>query len=102
MWTDYAVMGKFETGRVYVVYQDKNNRFRKWDTLDGENHKARFGMSIASLGNINLDGMSAESPGGFQDFAVGAPYKILRWVLRMMDRTSGGLFIYSWAPGMAL
>ena len=24
MWTDYAVMGKFETGRVYVVYQDKN------------------------------------------------------------------------------
>jgi len=74
MWTDYAVMGKFETGRVYVVYQDKNNRFRKWDTLDGENHKARFGMSIASLGNINLDGISAESPGGFQDFAVGAPY----------------------------
>eukprot|EP00092_Neocalanus_flemingeri_P075464 GFUD01093478.1.p1 GENE.GFUD01093478.1~~GFUD01093478.1.p1 ORF type:complete len:1604 (-),score=365.26 GFUD01093478.1:1523-5899(-) len=67
-------MGKFETGRVYVVYQDKNNRFRKWDTLDGENHKARFGMSIASLGNINLDGISAESPGGFQDFAVGAPY----------------------------
>jgi len=74
MWTDYAVMGKFETGRVYVVYQDKNNRFRKWDTLNGENHKARFGMSIASLGNINLDGMTAESPGGFQDFAVGAPY----------------------------
>ena len=24
MWTDYSVMGKFETGRVYVVYQDKN------------------------------------------------------------------------------
>ena len=24
MWTDYAIMGKFETGRVYVVYQDKN------------------------------------------------------------------------------
>jgi len=74
MWTDYSIMGKFETGRVYVVYQDKNNRFRKWDTLDGENHKARFGMSIASLGNINLDGISTESPGGFQDFAVGAPY----------------------------
>jgi len=74
MWTDFSIMGKFETGRVYVVYQDKNNRFRKWDTLDGENHKARFGMSIASLGNINLDGISTESPGGFQDFAVGAPY----------------------------
>jgi len=24
MWTDYSIMGKFETGRVYVVYQDKN------------------------------------------------------------------------------
>ena len=22
MWTDYSVMGKFETGRVYVVYQN--------------------------------------------------------------------------------
>ena len=26
MWTDYSIMGKFETGRVYVVYQDKNVR----------------------------------------------------------------------------
>ena len=24
MWTDFTMMGKFETGRVYVVYQDKN------------------------------------------------------------------------------
>ena len=24
MWTDFTVMGKFETGRVFVVYQDKN------------------------------------------------------------------------------
>ena len=23
MWTDYSSMGKFETGRVYVVYQSK-------------------------------------------------------------------------------
>ena len=23
MWTDYSAMGKFETGRVYVVYQSK-------------------------------------------------------------------------------
>ena len=23
MWTDYSVMDRFETGRVYVVYQDK-------------------------------------------------------------------------------
>ena len=42
------------------------HRFRKWDTLNGENHKARFGMSIASLGNVNLDGKDGESPGGYQ------------------------------------
>ena len=24
MWTNYEVMGKYETGRVYVVYQDSN------------------------------------------------------------------------------
>ena len=26
MWTNYEVMGKYETGRVYVVYQDSNVR----------------------------------------------------------------------------
>ena len=24
MWANYEVMGKYETGRVYVVYQDQN------------------------------------------------------------------------------
>ena len=42
------------------------HRFRKWDSLNGENHKARFGMSIASLGNINLDGITSDNPGGYQ------------------------------------
>ena len=72
MWTDYSVMDRFETGRVYVVYQDKQvsqsqsssvlliiisqHRFRNFDTLSGEGHKARFGISVASLGDINLDG----------------------------------------------
>jgi hypothetical protein len=31
------------------------HRFRRYDTLDGENHKARFGLSVSSLGDINLD-----------------------------------------------
>ena len=88
MWTDFTLMGAFETGRVYAVYQDKNvsskaclkrinnqrkdledifkHRFRNWDTLNGENNKARFGTSIASLGNINLDGKTGESPDGYQ------------------------------------
>jgi integrin alpha 8 len=26
MWTNYNIMGKFETGRVYVVYQDSSVR----------------------------------------------------------------------------
>lgn len=36
------------------------------DTRDGVNSRARFGLSLTSLGDINLD--------GFGDFAVGAPY----------------------------
>ena len=31
MWTDFNLMGKFETGRVYVVYQDKNVSSEKVD-----------------------------------------------------------------------
>ena len=30
MWTDFMVMGKFETGRVFVVYQDKNVSLTDW------------------------------------------------------------------------
>ena len=32
MWTDFTVMGKFETGRVYVVYQDKNVSLTDWSS----------------------------------------------------------------------
>ena len=35
-----------------------------FDTLDGKNHKARFGLSVACAGNINLDGITSESPKG--------------------------------------
>ena len=42
------------------------HKFNKWDILDGETHKARFGLSLASVGNINLDGMSQENPKGYQ------------------------------------
>jgi len=74
MWTNYEIMGKYETGRVYVVYQDGNHSFKKFDTLDGKNNKARFGLSIACAGNINLDGITASNPKGIQDLVVGAPY----------------------------
>ena len=70
LYTNYAnTEGKFETGRVYVFYQSARSResFRRSDVLDGgEVSKARFGLSVASLGDVNLD--------GFNDIAVGAPY----------------------------
>ncbi len=38
------------------------HKFRKFQTLDGERtHKARFGLSVACAGNINLDGITAEN-----------------------------------------
>ncbi|XP_025836181.1 integrin alpha-PS2 isoform X1 [Agrilus planipennis] len=60
--------GKYEVGRVYVLYQGGSveGRFHHLHILDGINSKSRFGLSLASLGDINLD--------EFGDFAVGAPY----------------------------
>ncbi|XP_026679431.1 integrin alpha-PS2-like [Diaphorina citri] len=60
-------VGHYETGRIYVVYQGKETyKFRRLHTRDGKNSKARFGLSLCNLGDINKD--------GFGDFAVGAPY----------------------------
>lgn len=42
------------------------HKFTSLDTRDGVNSKARFGLALTSLGDINLD--------GYGDFAVGAPY----------------------------
>ncbi|XP_076241155.1 integrin subunit alpha inflated isoform X2 [Calliopsis andreniformis] len=56
-----------ETGRVYVIYQGAGpEKFRKVDTRDGESNRGRFGLSLASLGDIDRD--------GYGDFVVGAPY----------------------------
>jgi len=65
--TDFSIPdGRYETGRIYVVYQNKEHKFRKWDIRDGEVTKGRFGFSLASLGDMDKD--------GYGDFAVGAPY----------------------------
>ncbi|XP_054288961.1 integrin alpha-PS2 isoform X2 [Macrosteles quadrilineatus] len=59
--------GDYETGRIYVVYQGQGEqKFRSMNTRDGVNSKARFGLALASLGDINKD--------GYGDIAVGAPY----------------------------
>nr|XP_003704431.2 PREDICTED: integrin alpha-PS2 isoform X1 [Megachile rotundata] len=60
-----------ETGRVYVYYQgNESPKFLKVDTRDGESNRGRFGLSLASLGDIDRD--------GYGDFVVGAPYGGLR------------------------
>ncbi|XP_071748168.1 integrin alpha-PS2 isoform X5 [Lepeophtheirus salmonis] len=74
MWTNYRVMGKFEVGRIYIVYQNKENRFVKWSSIVGHNHKARFGLSVACAGNLDLDGIQKNNPKGYQDLLVGSPY----------------------------
>jgi len=69
-------------------------QFRQRDFIEGQNHKARFGLSVACAGNINLDGVTQSNKRGFevnvfffkshiklvlikilnQDLVVGAPY----------------------------
>ncbi|XP_014242051.1 integrin alpha-PS2 isoform X2 [Cimex lectularius] len=57
----------YENGRVYVIYQGSRGLpFQRYTFLEGKHSKARFGLALTSLGDINLD--------GFGDFAVGAPY----------------------------
>ncbi|XP_066932460.1 integrin alpha-V-like [Clytia hemisphaerica] len=59
-----------DEGRVYVYMNRKGYRFTGFDqtsVLEGDNQQgARFGSSIANIGDINKD--------GFQDIAIGAPY----------------------------
>nr|CAD7400855.1 unnamed protein product [Timema poppensis] len=67
MYTDLSNNeGKYDTGRIYIFYQGKQNKFQRFDVRDGTNSKCRFGLALTSLGDINKD--------GFADFAVGAPY----------------------------
>lgn len=58
----------YEVGRVYVFYQGgvRHEKFHRHDILDGFNSRSRFGLSLASLGDINLDGFGGKSK--FSDY----------------------------------
>uniref|UniRef100_A0A146ME75 Integrin alpha-PS2 n=1 Tax=Lygus hesperus TaxID=30085 RepID=A0A146ME75_LYGHE len=68
--------GFYETGRIYVFYAGHSDGKH---IRDGDkNNRARFGHSIACLGDVNRD--------GYNDFAVGAPYG--------KDGEGGAVYIY--------
>lgn len=50
----------------FFFFNFSQNKFQEVETRDGINSRARFGLALTSLNDINLD--------GYGDFAVGAPY----------------------------
>ncbi|KAK9889532.1 hypothetical protein WA026_006887 [Henosepilachna vigintioctopunctata] len=59
--------GKYEVGRVYVIYHGGfRGSFTSSYVIEGFKTKSRFGHALSGLGDINQD--------GYGDFAVGAPY----------------------------
>ncbi|XP_058791167.1 integrin alpha-PS2-like [Phymastichus coffea] len=74
---------KIETGRIYVFYQKADPiKFSKFHTRDGQSNRGQFGLSLASLGDIDAD--------GFGDFVVGEPYG--------GDENRGAVYIYRGSP----
>lgn len=104
MYTEPNNELKYEMGRVYIIFQNKyvskrvlliregavikfgveflQNKFQEVDTRDGVNSRARFGLALTSLNDINLD--------GYGDFAVGAPYD--------GPKGRGAVYIYHGSP----
>ncbi|KAG1657427.1 Integrin alpha-PS2 [Nymphon striatum] len=67
LYNNYSTKdSSYESGRIYVCYQSRKHKFKDCDTIDGMTNKGRFGLALASLGDLNKD--------GFGDLCVGAPY----------------------------
>ncbi|CAL4172392.1 unnamed protein product, partial [Meganyctiphanes norvegica] len=73
-----APSGDYDVGAVVVFAQTKQHNFRVVTQLQGHRTRSHFGVSVASLGDIDLD--------GFGDLAVGAPYD--------GQLARGGVYIY--------
>lgn len=55
--------GNYEVGRIYVRYQKSaqhRGRFERVHTRDGVGSKGRFGLAVASVGDLDLDGYDGE------------------------------------------
>ncbi|GAB6022871.1 hypothetical protein CHUAL_006968 [Chamberlinius hualienensis] len=66
-----------DEGKVYVYVNSNQGTFKKSNAIMGSAvAKARFGTSIANIGDINKD--------GYQDVAIGAPY----------EHDTGAVYIY--------
>ena len=61
-----ATFDQYEHGRVYLYLQSDRSEMRLARTLQSDQCRARFGISLVNCGDLNKD--------GFEDLAVGAPY----------------------------
>ncbi|XP_055959156.1 integrin alpha-V isoform X2 [Patella vulgata] len=80
-YSDYSSSTVYDTGRVYIYYQQTTNKKFKEnrkDILEGSDSKSRFGSALSKLGDINYD--------GYKDLGVGAPYA--------GDEGRGAIYIY--------
>jgi hypothetical protein len=80
MWTDYSIMGKFETGRVYVVYQDKN-------VSTGEVYMVLQDKSVSKGGLHGFEDKNRSTHCGILGGLPGQERKYRVWDSRLSTRT---------------